>query len=68
LTTLNIKLISVASNINGQTSRKLLDMLLGGQEITTESVAERIHPRMMMKLDELVLSIQGVTTPLQKET
>jgi transposase len=63
----NIKLASVASNINGKTSRRLLDLICEDEEITAEVVAGKVHVSMMGKLDELVLSVQGVVTPLQKE-
>jgi len=63
----NIKLASVASNINGISSRSLLDLICESDCIDANAVSQRVHPSMMNKLDELVVSVQGIITPLQKE-
>lgn len=63
----NIKLASVASNINGKSSRGLLDLIISNDDINADTVCEKIHSSMMGKLDQLVDSTQGIITPLQKE-
>lgn len=61
----NVKLSSVASNINGKSSRRLIDILLDG-EVTASKVSSALDNSMMPKLDSIMHSIEGVITPTQK--
>lgn len=61
----NVKLSSVASNINGKSSRRLIDILLDG-DVTASKVSSALDNSMMPKLDSIMHSIEGVITPTQK--
>ena len=62
----NIKLDSIVSDIQGKSSRKLLDKILLDIAPDPEEVAELIDRRMHRNLDKIMLSIEGITTPLQR--
>ena len=62
----NIKLDSVVSDIQGKSSRKLLDKILSDKHPDSSEVAELIDQRMHRNLDKIMLSIEGITTPLQR--
>jgi len=62
----NIKLDSVVKNINGKSSRRLLDEIIAGKSLSEEEVATLLHGSMRKKLDQIILAIDGITTPLQR--
>jgi transposase len=62
----NIKLDSIVKDINGKSSRKLLDKIISNEAMTADEVSGMIHGRMRPKLDEIMKSIEGITTPLQR--
>jgi transposase len=61
----NIKLDSIVKDINGKSSRKLLDKIASNEAMTAEDVSGMIHGSMRPKLDAIMRSIEGITTPLQ---
>ena len=63
----NIKLSSVVGDINGKSSRKLLDKIIVDEVLEEGAVAELIAGNMRSKLDQIMRSIQGLTTPLQRK-
>jgi len=63
----NIKLASVARDINGMTSRKLLDVIIADETPEADAVEHLLHPKMKKKLDQIMQSIDGITTPLQRK-
>jgi len=63
----NIKLASVVTNINGISSRKLLDTIIAEETPDADDVAQLLHPKMRKNLDQIMLSIEGITTPLQRK-
>jgi transposase len=63
----NIKLSSVVRDINGQSSRKLLEKIVADETLEADAVAELIAGKMRSKLDTIMRSIQGITTPLQRK-
>ena len=63
----NIKLDSVVKDITGKSSRKLLDKVIANDMPNAEEVADLIHWRMLPKLEQIMLSLEGITTPLQRE-
>ncbi len=63
----NIKLDSVVTNINGKSARKLLDRIIANETPDSEEVAQIIHSRLLPKLAQIMQSIEGITTPLQRK-
>jgi transposase len=63
----NIKLDSVVRDINGKSARKLLEKIIANEEPDSEEVAQMIHGRLLPKLDQIMRSIEGVTTLLQRK-
>jgi len=63
----NIKLDSVVRDINGKSSRKLLDKIVADETPSADEVSQMIHGRMRHKLDQIMLAIEGITTPLQRK-
>ena len=62
----NIKLDSVVKDINGKSARKLLDKIIANEVLDSEEVSAIIHGRLRPKLDQIMESIEGITTPLQR--
>ena len=62
----NIKLDSVVSDITGQSARKLLDKIVADEPMSAGEVSELIHGSMRPKLDQIMRSVEGFTTPLQR--
>ena len=63
----NIKLDSVVKDITGKSARKLLQRIIDDDIPDSEEVSKLIHGRMRPKLDQIVASIEGITTPLQRK-
>lgn len=62
----NIKLSSFVSNLNGVSSRKLIEQALVG-EVNQENIGDLIHSSMQSKKSELLLAMEGVFSPIQKQ-
>ena len=63
----NIKLDSVVKDITGKSARKLLQRIIDDDIPDSDEVSRLIHGRMRSKLDQIVASIDGITTPLQRK-
>jgi len=63
----NIKLDSVVSNINGKSARNLLDAIIADESLSEDEVSQMISVRMHSKLEQIMQSIDGITTPLQRK-
>ena len=63
----NIKLASVVRDINGVSSRKLLEKIVADDLPDTDEVSRLIHKKMLPKLPEIMTSIEGIVTPLQRK-
>ena len=63
----NIKLDSVVKDINGKSSRKLLEKIIANEIPNSEEVSKMINSRMLPKLDQLMEAMDGITTPLQRK-
>ena len=63
----NIKLDSVVKDITGKSARKLLQRIIDDDISDSEEVSKLVHGRMRPKLDQIVASIEGITTPLQRK-
>ena len=63
----NIKLDSVVTDITGKSARKLLDKITANEMPDSSEVAQMVHGRLLPKLDQLMQSIEGITTPLQRK-
>ena len=62
----NIKLSCVVSDIHGQSSKNLLKSMIQGTLLTEEAVSEMLDPKMRKNLSNIMLSINGVFTAIQK--
>lgn len=62
----NIKLSSYVTNINGVSSLALLKLSLSGKTIDRETVIQTVDPKLKSKADDIVLSLEGVFSSLQK--
>ena len=62
----NIKLGSWLSDIEGKSSSKLLELIIGKEDFTIEDVRERMHGKMKATLEELFLAMEGYITPTQR--
>jgi transposase len=56
----------VVRDINGKSSRNLLEKIVNNETMTSADVLEMIHGRARSKLDEIMRSIEGIITPLQR--
>ena len=57
---------SVVSDINCKSARRLLNKITENAIVNATEVSELIHGSMRPKLDEIMCSIEGITTPLQR--
>jgi transposase len=62
----NIKLSSYVSDLNGVSSRNLLNKAIEG-EVTTDNIEDLIHSSMQEKIPVLLKAMDGVLTPIQKK-
>lgn len=62
----NIKLSSYVSDLNGVSSRNLLNEAIEG-EVTSENIEDLIHSSMQEKIPVLLKAMDGVLTPIQKK-
>ncbi len=62
----NIKLDSVIRDINGKSARNLLENIVNNETMTEAEVLGMLHGRARPKLDEIMRSIEGIITPLQR--
>ena len=63
----NIKLGSMLTHINGKSGRKFLELLLSGEEISLEAVDKLRNYQMHSSAEELLQSLDGFLSPLQKK-
>ena len=63
----NIKLDAVVKDITGKSARKLLQRIIDDDIPDSDEVSKLVHGRMRPKLDQIVASIEGITTPLQRK-
>lgn len=63
----NIKLKSFVSDINGKSSRRLLDQVIKGNSPDEHEVSELLYSGMQEKLSDIMLAIDGIVTPLQRQ-
>ena len=62
----NIKLSNVVKDINGVSARKLLDRIIANDLPNADEASLLIHRSMLPKLPEIMASIEGIVTPLQR--
>jgi transposase len=62
----NIKLSSFVSDLTGVSSRKLIKQALDG-EVNQDNIGDLIHHSMLSKKSELLLAMDGVFSPIQKQ-
>lgn len=63
----NIKLSSFTSDINGKSSRRILNALIEGKKLDEEQLQELLHGSMHKKIPEIMKAVDGILTPLQKQ-
>ncbi|WP_255451399.1 IS110 family transposase [Sporomusa sp. KB1] len=62
----NVKLSSVVSAINGKSSRRLLESIVQDKKLDEDEILRLLHPSMYGKLNEIMASVDGVISPLQR--
>ena len=63
----NIKLSSFVSSLTGVSSRKLLNQAMTEEGVTEENIASLLHVSMRDKRNDLLLAMEGVLTPVQRQ-
>jgi len=63
----NIKLAGLLSDIGGVTGTKLLKLIASGQDVNLESVSLCRDASVRASADELLVSVEGVISPLQRD-
>jgi len=63
----NIKLDSVVTNINGKSARRIIDLIVENEALSADEVSSLLHGKMRSKLDQIMQSIEGITTSLQRK-
>lgn len=63
----NIKLGSMLTHINGKSGRKFLELLLSGEEISLEAVDKLRNYQLHSSAEELLQSLDGFLSPLQRK-
>ncbi len=63
----NIKLGSWLSDIEGKSSSKLLELIIGKEDFTLDDVRERMHGKMKSSPEEIFAAIDGYITPTQRK-
>ena len=54
-------------DITGKSARKLLQRIIDDDIPDSDEVSKLVHGRMRPKLEQIVASIEGITTPLQRK-
>ena len=62
----NIKLASFVKNINGKSSRNILNKIVANEELGEKEVNELLYRGMRKKLSDIMLAIDGSVSPLQR--
>ena len=63
----NIKLASIVSNINGKSSRNLLQkMLEKDARLQRDDIEASLHGALRHRVEDIVQAVDGFLTPLQK--
>lgn len=63
----NIKLGSMLTHINGKSGRKFLELLLSGEDISLEAVDKLRNYQLHSSAEELLQSLDGFLSPLQRK-
>lgn len=63
----NIKLSSKLTHINGKGGRQFLDLLLSGEDISLEAIDDIRNKNMHSSAEEILMSLDGIVSPLQKK-
>jgi len=63
----NIKLSGFVSDIDGKSATRLLELILGESDFTAEDIKECMHGGLKASPEDLLKSLTGIVTPLQRE-
>jgi len=63
----NIKLSDKLADVTGKSAMRLLDLIVSDRELDIASVSERRYGNMKSSAEELLDSLTGIVTPLQRE-
>ena len=64
----NVKLGSVVKDIQGKSARRLLERLAAGEPMDDcGEISRLLHSSLLPRLDEIMASLDGIITPLQRE-
>ena len=66
LETANIKISSVLTDTNGKSLRRLLEKIAANEAPDAGETARLIHQSLLPKLNDIMLAMDGITTPLQR--
>lgn len=67
LTTSNIQLANIVSDINGKSAQRILNKILENPSDTSFDIEPLLHKSMLGKLDDITLAIDGVITQEQAD-
>lgn len=62
----NIKIGSVISDVNGSSSRKIISEIIGNKDLTEDDLKKLLHGSLHKKMDEIMPSIDGIISSLQR--
>ena len=63
----NIKLGSVVTDIHSKSAQRLLERLAAGEAMDDSAeISTLLHKSLLPRLDEIVASLDGIITPLQR--
>jgi transposase len=63
----NIKLGNFVSNINGKSSRNVLNVLIEGKSVDEEQLKELLYGSVRNKTSDIMLAVDGIMSTLQKQ-
>jgi len=63
----NIKVSGVLSDITGVSAQRFLALITSDEQITLQAVSARREPNMKAPPEELLASLDGIVSPIQKE-
>lgn len=63
----NIKVSGVLSDITGASAQRFLALITSDEQVTLQAISSRREPNMKASAEELLASLEGIVSPLQKE-
>lgn len=63
----NIKISNFVSDINGKSSRRIIDAVIKGNKLDEEQLKELLHGSMHSKIPNILKASEGILSPIQRE-